>query len=217
MTRLTPRQVKAQQTKKKLLETALALFSQKGFDNVTVDEIVAASQTSKGAFYVHFKSKYEVFLEKFKEIDNFYETFIQSLPVDIQASEKLLRLTESQMVYLRDCLGKDMLRTVYMNALVPNPDNYFTNTDRPLYKIVHSFAVEGQETGEFTRELSAMEITMLVTRCMRGSLYDWCMFEDFDLVAEASKFMRIALRGLTTPDGGKPSGKQRNPVSLKQG
>ena len=197
MSRLTPRQIKAQQTKKKLLDTALALFSQKGFDNVTVDEIVTASQASKGAFYVHFKSKYEVFLEKFKEIDSFYETFIQFMPDEIKASEKLLRLTESQMVYLRDCLGKDMLRTVYMNALVPNPNNYFTNTERPLYKIVHSYVKEGQEAGEFTKELSTLEITMLVTRCMRGSLYDWCMFENFDLVSEAKKFMRIALRGIT--------------------
>lgn len=197
MSRLTPRQIKAQQTKKKILDIALELFSQKGFDNVTVDEIVAKSQTSKGAFYVHFKSKYEVFLEKFREIDDFYATFIQSMPVDISASEKLFRLTESQMMYLRDCLGRDLLRTVYMNALIPNPDNYFTNTDRPLYQIVHSFVKEGLEAGEFSKELSSREMTMLITRCMRGSLYDWCLFEDdFDLVSETQKFMRIVLRGI---------------------
>lgn len=197
MPRLTPRQVKAQQTKKKLLDTALELFSQKGFDNVTVDEIVKKSHTSKGAFYVHFKSKYEVFLEKFKEIDDFYATFIQSLPSDLSSSEKLFRLMESQMIYLRDCLGRDLLRTVYMSALIPNPDNYFTNTERTLYKIVHEFVKEGQEAGEITRELSSSELTMLISRSMRGSLYDWCLFEDnFDLVAESQKFIRIVLKGI---------------------
>lgn len=197
MSHLTPRKIKAQQTKKKLLDTALDLFSKKGFDNVTVDEIVNISNTSKGAFYVHFKSKYEVFLEKFKEIDDFYATFIQLLPVEISSSEKLLRLTEAQMIYLRDCLGKDLMRTVYMNALTPNPDNFFKNTNRTLYKIVQSFINEGQEAGEFKKGVSSSEITMLITRCMRGTLYDWFFFEEnFDLVCESQKFIRTVLRGI---------------------
>ena len=103
---LTPRQIKAQETKKRILETALELFSQKGFDKVTVDEIVNTSNDSKGAFYVHFQSKYEIFLEKFKEIDEFYATFIKSLPEELSAGDKIFRLTESQMTYLRDGLGK---------------------------------------------------------------------------------------------------------------
>jgi AcrR family transcriptional regulator len=197
MTRLTPRQIKAQQTKQRILETALDLFSKKGFDQVTVDEIVNVSHTSKGAFYVHFNSKYEIFLEKFKEIDDFYASFIQTLPKEISACEKILRLTESQMIYLRDCLGKDLMRTVYMSALIPNPDNYFANTDRKLYKIVHSFVIEGQEAEEIKKDLSPNEITMLITRCMRGTLYDWCLFEKgFDLLAESQKFIRAVLGGI---------------------
>lgn len=197
MSRLTPRQIKAQQTKKKILETALDLFSKKGFNQVTIDEIASKSKTSKGAFYVHFNSKYEVFLEKFKEIDDFYATFIESLPREISAKEKILRLTEAQMIYLRDCLGKELMRTVYMSALIPNPDNYFANIDRNLYKIIYSFVVEGQASEEFSAVFSAQEMTMLITRTMRGTLYDWCLFEDnFNLLEESRKFTCSFLEGL---------------------
>ncbi len=197
MAHLTNRQIKAQQTKKKILDIALDLFSKKGFDNVTVDEIVAKSKTSKGAFYVHFNSKYEIFLEKFKEIDDFYATFIQSLPKEISSHEKIFRLIESQMIYLRDCLGKDLMRAVYISALIPNPANVFSNTERELYKIVHSFIKEGQEAGEIKNELSPTELTMLITRCMRGTLYDWCVFGDsFDLLTESQKFIRPFLAGI---------------------
>lgn len=197
MSRLTPRQIKAQQTKKRILETALELFSQKGFDQVTVDEIVSKSKTSKGAFYVHFNSKYDVFLEKFKEIDEFYASFMQSLPNDICFQEKIILLIKSQMIYLRDCLGKDLMRTVYMSGLIPNQDNYFANTDRMLYKIVYSLVEEGQKTGEVKKELTANEMTMIITRCMRGTLYDWLLFEDnYDLIEESQKFIRIILRGI---------------------
>lgn len=99
MARSTPRQIKSQQTKKKILEVALDLFSKKGFNQVSVDEIVSVSNTSKGAFYVHFKSKYEIFIEKFKEIDDFYASFTKSIPKDLSCSEKILLLTKSQMVF----------------------------------------------------------------------------------------------------------------------
>lgn len=197
MSRLTPRKLKALQTKQRILETALELFSKKGFDHVTVDEIVSKSQTSKGAFYVHFNSKYEIFLEKFKEIDDFYVSFIQSLPSGISSHEKLLLFTQSQMIYLRDSLGKDIMRTVYMSGLIPAQVNYFSNTDRNLYKIVFTLVKEGQEAGEIKTDLSPNEITMLITRCMRGTLYDWLLFEEnYDLLDESQKFIRTILGGI---------------------
>lgn len=198
MEAMTPRQLKAQQTKKKILEVALDLFSKKGFDQVTVDEIVNTANSSKGAFYVHFNSKNEIFLEKFKEIDDFYDTFTQSLPDDMSYSEKIINLTKSQMVYLRDELGKDLMRTVYMSALTPDQPKTLSNTDRKLYKIIHLFVQKGQEKGEFKDTISAKEITMLITRCMRGTLYDWQIFNDdsFDLVEESQKFIHPIMASL---------------------
>ncbi|WP_458411777.1 TetR/AcrR family transcriptional regulator [Schinkia sp. CFF1] len=198
MEAMTPRQIKAQQTKKKILEVALDLFSKKGFDQVTVDEIVNTANSSKGAFYVHFNSKNEIFLEKFKEIDDFYDTFTQSLPDDMSYSEKIINLTKSQMVYLRDELGKDLMRTVYMSALTPGQPKTLSNTDRKLYKIIHLFVQKGQEKGEFKDTISAKEITMLITRCMRGTLYDWQIFNDdrFDLVEESQKFIHPIMASL---------------------
>jgi AcrR family transcriptional regulator len=194
MSRSTPRQIKSQQTKKKILEVALDLFSAKGFNQVTVDEIVSVSNTSKGAFYVHFKSKYEIFIEKFKEIDDFYASFTETIPKDLSCGEKILLLTKSQMFFLRDVLGKDLMRTVYVSALIPNQPKSLSDTDRILYRIVHSFVQEGQDAGEFEKGIPSKEITMLITRCMRGTLYDWLIFGgDFDLVEETQKFIRTIL------------------------
>lgn len=199
MSQPTLRQKKALQTKQRIIETALDLFSKKGYDRVTVDEIVNVSKTSKGAFYVHFNSKYEIFLEKFKEIDEFYAHFTESLPNDLSSYEKILLLTKSQMIYLKECLGMDLIRTVYMSALIPKQPKFLSNTDRTLFKIVHSFVHEGQETGEFKKDLSAQEITMLITRCMRGTLYDWALFgEEYNLVEEGQKFFRTILSGIVT-------------------
>lgn len=195
MASLTPRKIKAMQTRKKIIETALYLFSKKSFDETTVDEIVKLSGTSKGAFYNHFKSKYEIFLEKFKEIDEFYEEFTLSLPEEESASEKLIHFAESQMVFLRDYWGKGLFRTLYTNA---SPEhNYFLDKDRALFRIINKFVYEGQIKGEFKNDLSAKEITIIITRVMRGTLFDWCISDnDFDLINETRKIVRTLIDGL---------------------
>lgn len=199
MTKLTPRQIKAQETKEKLLEMGLKLFHEKGFDHVTVDSIAKACDVSKGAFYTHFESKYDIFLEKFKDIDNFYSEFLPSIPKDISASEKILFFFEGQLTYLRDVLGKDLIRTVYASplSLTITEDHYLSSPQRNLYKIIHAFVEEGVEAGEFEKDFPAEYISMLVTRCMRGTIYDWMIFgEKLDPVVEIERFTSTLLKGL---------------------
>ncbi len=88
MNSLTTRQKKALETREKLLKTSLDLFNKHGFEHVSVEQITKACNVSKGTFYTHFPSKYDVILEKFKELDNFYSTVEKSIDGNMPASEK---------------------------------------------------------------------------------------------------------------------------------
>ena len=50
-------------TKRIIFEAALSLFTEKGYERTTMDDIIAAAQVSKGSIYWHFKSKKELFSE----------------------------------------------------------------------------------------------------------------------------------------------------------
>lgn len=52
-----------QRSRQKILISTLALFTRKGFDNVTINEIMANADLTRGAFYAHFKSKSELYSE----------------------------------------------------------------------------------------------------------------------------------------------------------
>ena len=54
---MTQRQIQAEGTRQKLIDTARQLIGERGYDNVSVDTIVAACGVAKGTFYHHFKSK----------------------------------------------------------------------------------------------------------------------------------------------------------------
>ncbi len=56
-------QERKEETKRRILEAAVAVFSERGYHRTTVDDIAQASGTSKGTFYFYFPSKEAVFLE----------------------------------------------------------------------------------------------------------------------------------------------------------
>jgi AcrR family transcriptional regulator len=65
------RREKQQRTRSALLSAALELFSERGLEGTSVDEIAQSAGYTKGAFYANFKSKEELFLvmldERFSE------------------------------------------------------------------------------------------------------------------------------------------------------
>ena len=48
---------KRQSTKARIVKSAWNLFYKNGYEQTTVEEIIAASKTSKGTFYHYFKGK----------------------------------------------------------------------------------------------------------------------------------------------------------------
>lgn len=54
---------KGEETRQRILETALICFSESGYDKTGVAKICRTAGISKGAFYHHFESKQALFLE----------------------------------------------------------------------------------------------------------------------------------------------------------
>lgn len=52
-----------QQSRDQILTAAAALFSHKGFDAVSIDDVMQRAGLTRGAFYAHFKSKSDLYNE----------------------------------------------------------------------------------------------------------------------------------------------------------
>jgi AcrR family transcriptional regulator len=66
-------------TKEHILFTALKLILKKGYANVTMNELVAASGLSKGAFYHYFKSKEQIY---FETLDKYFFSYMASFDLE---------------------------------------------------------------------------------------------------------------------------------------
>ena len=71
-------QQRSEETRNNILNAAIKLFSEQGYNAASVDDICAQAKVSKGAFYHHFESKQTLFLSLLdvwlKAIDNAIES-----------------------------------------------------------------------------------------------------------------------------------------------
>jgi AcrR family transcriptional regulator len=56
-------QQRSEQTRNQIMQSALTLFAQNGYDSTSVAEICRSAEVSKGAFYHHFESKQALFVQ----------------------------------------------------------------------------------------------------------------------------------------------------------
>lgn len=56
------REQKKQQTRKAIVDAAVKLFTEKGFEQTSMDELARAAGVGKGTIYGYFKAKEEIFL-----------------------------------------------------------------------------------------------------------------------------------------------------------
>ena len=88
-------------TKGKIVSAAWELFYEKGYDDTTVDEIVAKSGTSKGSFYHYFDSKDSLLSSLSYLFDEKYEELKDNLTPRMTACDKLVYLNR-ELFLIRD-------------------------------------------------------------------------------------------------------------------
>ncbi|MEN6493960.1 MAG: TetR/AcrR family transcriptional regulator [Thermoguttaceae bacterium] len=83
------------QMPKLLAQTAFELFSERGFDEVAIDQIAARAGVTKGSFYSHYRSKQEIILAA---CQYYYQTYQQKVHRAIapltDSMERLRRVLE---------------------------------------------------------------------------------------------------------------------------
>lgn len=167
------KQLRGEKTREKILQISLKLFSEKGYDKVTVDEIVKKSGTSKGSFYQHFSAKSDIFLVRFIEVDDYYREVFRSFPVDMDATEKLFIFIRKLMRFLEVEMGKDLMKVIYSSALDSKEHTYFLNSNRSLFKIIRSLIEEAKKQNDIGTDQSVNEISQLIIQSLMGIIYHW--------------------------------------------
>lgn len=95
-----PRNKYPEETVKLILDTAAKLFTEKGYDETSLQDIIDKTNLSKGAIYHHFSSKEEIFLRVCDRVGQESEAVLRKIALreDLSGAEKLKEIFRASML-----------------------------------------------------------------------------------------------------------------------
>jgi TetR/AcrR family transcriptional regulator, fatty acid metabolism regulator protein len=171
---LTNRDKQAQETKKRIYDTAIQLILKKGFDNVTLEEISKEVGIAKGLFYHYYKSKADLIVESYKIVDDDFKKSLAELGRDTSPVDKIL-FTVSTMAKDARLYKADLLKQIYKGQLDSGTD-FFINRKRPFYKTIRDSVAALQAKGVMKKNMNPAAYAHFIMTVARGVLYDWCLY-----------------------------------------
>jgi len=85
-----------QQSRERILKSAVRLFTRRGFDNTSIDDVMADAELTRGAFYAHFKSKQDLYTQAITGAQLF-SIFNQPKPDELGQQAWLLKLINAYL------------------------------------------------------------------------------------------------------------------------
>lgn len=164
-------------TKGRIISAAWQLFYQQGYDNTTVEEIIAASGTSKGSFYHYFEGKDALLSSLSYLFDEKYEELMDRIPQDMDRFDVLMLLNRELFAMIENSISLDLLARLYSSQLVTRGEKHLLDHNRIYYKLLRRMVSEGQQRGELRADVTVSEVVRVYAMCERALIYDWCLSE----------------------------------------
>lgn len=196
---LTPRKRQALEMRAKIQSTALNLFNQEGFENVSVEEIAQAVGCSVGNIYHYFKSKDELAIQVTQMVDQAYTELEEAYLADKTASgrDKLLDFVgKSLEISARD----EVLYKAFIHGLRYPEQGVLQKSDkRVYYRLLRELVDQCQQEGSIHPSRDPDEVVEDLVVLHRGTLFEWRIYrEGFDVARQGRRMADALLRGLQT-------------------
>lgn len=174
--KMTSRQVRAVETRKKIIEAAKVLIAEKGFESTSIDDIAKEAGVSTGSFYTYFKKKEDV-VEELNKTD-FYR--LAEIVNGMEDKDVLERLRYYCHHFLRDIeeTGMEICRQWVRNNI--SPANMLLGGEQTTkyqydYRAMQSVLREAVKRGELKDDLPLDDFALFINAQLYGLMVAWCM------------------------------------------
>lgn len=144
-------------TRKKVIIAAKKLITEKGFENVTIQDIAAEAAVAVGTFYTYFKRKEDVVSEIARS--NFSAMERRSIESNDGVVEKLTCFLTESMRYIADT-GLKVAQQWFRNAVDANEEGRRKLNDD--LKVVGDILRQGIASGEFKGDIPVDKLSFWI-------------------------------------------------------
>lgn len=206
LTELSRRERKKEETRRRIFESAISLFREKGFEQTTVDDITEKADVGRGTFFNYFPRKESVLAYLSEERVALAEENAAALLEDrASAREKLFDIyTFAASAYLKD---RELSRYVF-NEWMQRAFQPAQEAGQRWHKLVVAVIAQGQAAGELRTDVQPVVMESLLSSVYISTLYYWLccpvgseMPLDFPLLEELRLRLSLVIEGLATKGG----------------
>ena len=189
------RERKREETRTRIFEQAMRLFSQRGYNDTPVEEITAAADVAKGTFFNYFPTK-EAILEVLAE----RQLGVVTAAAEASENAASVRAVLNEMVHKiaeRPARSQLLARSLLGTALGNNTVSNFLG--RVLDKSrghVAQIMARGQQLGEIRSDIDPLELARLFQHAIMGTQVVWALSKPSDLNAWIDKTFAMVWRGI---------------------
>jgi len=162
-------------TKSRIIKAAWNLFRRKGYEKTTVEDIIAASKTSKGTFYHYFKGKESLLNSISYLFDEKYEELYNDIDPNLSAYDKLLLLNHELFYMIETTIDVKLVGYLYSSQLITKDKRSLLEKKRFYFQWLNTIFNEAVVSGEFSSTSTPEELLKIYAMYERSLLYDWVL------------------------------------------
>ena len=180
-----------QQTRELVLDTALRLFSERGYLGVRVEDIAKESGVSRATFYKHFAEREQVLAELFQRLlgtEDDGATLSTEIDDGGSAEQQVTDVVEAAVERMleQELLAKFVYSLPVRHSALLRPG---VSTVPAVFGQVTELIEQGVASGEFRDDLTVALMTRHILGAMETAMRDWAE----DRVADPLPQLRLML------------------------
>ena len=161
--------------KQDIMDAAWKLFTEQGYDETTIAQIIELSGNSRSTFYHHFRGKDELLFSLAYSYDSDYDSWLQTCDRTLPAADLLLAFNHFVLNNLEHSPYMDLFASLYGLQVATTGTRHILNPDRNYYKILRKILFDGIKCGELKSDYSYVELSQMITSAQIGLTYSWCL------------------------------------------
>lgn len=171
--KMTSRKQQSIASRQRILDAALRLTGERGFDNVTIQDICTEAGMSVGAFYHYFKKKEAIILAWYGLADEYFDAEVMPRlrASDMSYGEKIEEFAREQVAFgVR--YGPDYIAQLYRAQLSYSSPGFYSET-RGIVGGMIELVRDGQARSQLQSGVSAEQLADELLLIIRGVILDW--------------------------------------------
>jgi len=186
-----------------IIQSAIGVFSQNGFQNSSISEIAQKANVAEGTIYQYFKNKEDLFfsipIEKTKEFCRELDLHLEGIDGALNKIRKFiwyyLHFFKMNPEYSRTLMLEMRVSKNFVKTTTYKSFKNFTNKILEIIK-------EGQEEGVIRKDVNIYLIRQLLLGILEHIVTRWLLKgEKYDLFKHYNEVSRLVIHGISCPKG----------------